>query len=81
MSEPSDHALRSEQKQFRRVPVKPEEREEIERRIAEINEQLRISSPQEISGSTKVPEIEANEIEELYEERDHLLKKLDLDAD
>ena len=81
MSEPSDHELRSEQKQFRRVPVKPEEREEIERRIAEINEQLRISSPQEISGSTKVPEIEADEIEELYEERDQLLKKLDLDAD
>jgi hypothetical protein len=61
--------------------VKPEEREEIERRIVEINQQLRISSPQEISGSTKVPEIEANEIEELYEERDQLLKKLDLDAD
>jgi hypothetical protein len=61
--------------------MKPEERQEIERRIAEINEQLRITSPQEISGGAKVPEIEANEIEEMYEERDQLVKKLDLDAD
>jgi hypothetical protein len=47
----------------------PEERQEIERRVGEINEPLRITSPQEISHGAKVPEIEADEIEELHEER------------
>jgi hypothetical protein len=61
--------------------MQSEERQEIERRIAEINEQLRITSAQGISGGAKVPDIEADEMEELYEERDQLMKRLDLDAD
>jgi len=57
------------------------EREQIERRIEEINEQLRITSPQDVSGGSKPSEIEAEEMEELYEERDQLLSLMKMPTD
>ncbi len=58
----------------------PEEREATERRLIEINRRLGfISSPE--TRDEVVPELDAEEMDALYEERDLLLKELDEDAD
>jgi hypothetical protein len=53
----------------------------MEKRIAEINQQLRIASEENLPGASVPYELSKDEIDLLYEERDQLLKKLDLDAD
>lgn len=58
-----------------------QEREQMEKRIAEINQQLRIASEESLPGASVPYELSKDEIDLLYEERDQLLKKLDLDAD
>jgi hypothetical protein len=64
----------------------PEEREAKERRLIEINRCLGILAlqdilaPQEMSGGMS-PELDAEEMDALYEERDQLLKELDEDVD
>ena len=57
------------------------EREQIEGRIEEINEQLGITSPQDVSGGSKPSEIEAEEMEELCEERDQLNSLMKMPTD
>ena len=57
------------------------ERAQIERRIERIQAQLKITAPQEVSAANKPLEVEADKLEELYQERDQLLKRLDEDAD
>ena len=58
-----------------------QEREQMEKRIAEINQQLRIASEENLPEASVPYELSKDEIDLLYEERDQLLKKLDLDAD
>jgi hypothetical protein len=58
-----------------------QEREPMEKRIAEINQQLRIASEENLPEASVPYELSKDEIDLLYEERDQLLKKLDLDAD
>jgi hypothetical protein len=58
-----------------------EERKQIEQRILEISEQLRISSEENLPGGNVPYELSKDEIDALYEERDRLLKRLDEDAD
>jgi hypothetical protein len=59
----------------------PDERQQMERRIAEINQQLRIASEENLPGASVPYELSKDEIDLLYEERDQLIKKLDEDAD
>jgi hypothetical protein len=59
----------------------PDERQQMERRIAEINQQLRIASEENLPGPSVPYELSKDEIDLLYEERDQLIKKLDEDAD
>ena len=40
-----------------------------------------ILAPQEMSGGTMPPELDAEELDALYEERDQLVKELDEDVD
>ena len=59
----------------------PEEREATERRLIEINRRLGfMSSPQEVSDEPP-PELDAEEMDALYEEREMLMKELDEDVD
>jgi hypothetical protein len=64
-----------------------EEREAKERRLIEINRCLGILAPQDIlapqemSGGIMPPELDAEEMDALYEERDQLLKELDEDVE
>lgn len=58
----------------------PEEREATERRLIEINRRLGILSPHEVTDEPP-PELDAEEMDALYEERDMLLKELDEDVD
>jgi len=60
--------------------IAPQEREQMERRIAEINQQLRIVSEENLPGASVPYELSKDEIDLLYEERDQLIKKLDEDA-
>ena len=63
-----------------RLLMTPEEREGTERRLIEINRRLGfISSPE--TRDEVVPELDVEEINVLFEERDQLLKELDEDAD
>jgi hypothetical protein len=61
--------------------IQPQEREQMERRIAEINQQLRIGSEENLPGASVPYELSKAEIDLLYDERDQLLKKLGEDAD
>jgi hypothetical protein len=61
--------------------IQPQEREQMERRIAEINQQLRIASEENLPGASVPYELSKAEIDLLYDERDQLLKKLAKDAD
>ena len=58
-----------------------EERKQIEQRILEISQQLRIDSEENLPGGNVPYELSKNEIDALYEERDRLLKRLDEDVD
>ena len=59
----------------------PEEREATERRLIEINRRLGfMSSPHEVSDEPP-PELDAEEMDALYEEREMLMKELDEDVD
>jgi hypothetical protein len=58
-----------------------EERKQIEQRILEISEQLRISAEENLPGGNVRYELSKDEIDALYEERDRLLKRLDEDVD
>ena len=58
----------------------PEEREVMELRVIEINRRLSILAPLEINDEMP-PELDAEEMDALYEERDLLLKELDEDVD
>lgn len=58
----------------------PEEREVTERRLIEINRRLGFMSSPETRDEV-VPELDAEEMDALYEERDLLLKELDEDVD
>ena len=58
----------------------PEEREATERRLIEINRRLGILSPHEESDEPP-PELDAEEMNALCEERDMLMKELDEDVD
>jgi hypothetical protein len=60
--------------------IAPQEREQMERRIAEINQQLRIASEENLPAAGVPYELSKDEINLLYEERDQLIKKLDEDA-
>ena len=60
--------------------MRPEEREAMERRLIEINRRLDILAPLEISNESP-PELDAEEMDALYEERDLLMKELDEDVD
>jgi hypothetical protein len=60
--------------------IASQEREQMERRIAEINQQLRIASEENLPGANVPYELSKDEIDFLYEERDQLIKKLDEDA-
>jgi hypothetical protein len=59
----------------------PQEREQMEKRIAEINQQLRISSEEYLPQGSIPYELSKAEMDTLYEERDQLLKRLDEDTD
>ena len=61
--------------------IAPDERQQPEHRIAEINQQLRISSDDNLLGGSVPYELSKDEIDALFEERDQLLKKLAEDAD
>ena len=61
--------------------IRPHEREQTEKRIAEINQQPRICSEENLPGATVPYELSKAEIDLLYDERDQLLKKLAADAD
>jgi hypothetical protein len=56
--------------------IQPQEREQMERRIAEINQQLRIGSEENLPGAGVPYELSKAEIDLLYDERDQLFKKL-----
>lgn len=58
----------------------PEEREAAEHRLIEINRRLTIMSSPETRDEV-VPELDSEELDALYEERDQLLKELDEDVD
>lgn len=58
----------------------PEEIEATQHRLKEVNRRLGILSPHEISNEMP-PGLDAEELDELYEERDLLMKKLDEEAD
>jgi hypothetical protein len=58
-----------------------QERKQIEQRILEISQQLRISSEENLPGVSIPYELSKDEIDALYEERDRLLKKLEEDTD
>jgi hypothetical protein len=60
--------------------VTPEEREATERRLIEINRRLGFMSSPEARDEV-VPELDAEELDALYEKRDQLLKELDQDVD
>jgi len=60
--------------------ITPQEREQMERRIAEINQQLRIASDENLPGASVPYELSKDEIDLLYDERDQLVQKLDEDA-
>jgi hypothetical protein len=60
--------------------ITPLEREQMERRIGEINQQLRIGSEENLPEASILYELSKDEIDLLYEERDQLIKKLDEDA-
>jgi hypothetical protein len=64
----------------RTARIAPQERKQMERRIAEINQQLRISSEENLPARVIPYELSKDEIDLLYEERDQLVKKLDEDA-
>jgi len=55
----------------------PQEREQYERRISEINRQLRTNSEDNLPGPGVPYELSKDEIDFLYEERDRLIKILD----
>lgn len=57
------------------------ERQLLEHRIAEINQQLRISSEDNLPGGSVPYELSKDEINTLFEQRDQLVKKLEEDAD
>ena len=61
--------------------IRAHEREQMEKRIAEINQQLRICSEENLPGPSVPYELSKAEIDLLYDERDRLLKKLAEDAD
>jgi len=58
-----------------------EERKQIEQRILEISQQLRIDSEKNLHGGNVPYELSKDEIDALYEERGRLLKRLDEDVD
>ncbi len=58
----------------------PEEREVTERRLLEINRRLGFMTSPETRDEV-VPELDAEEMDALYAERDLLLKELDEDVD
>jgi hypothetical protein len=58
----------------------PDEREQMEKRIAEINQQLRITSGENLPDASVPYELSKDEIDLLYDERDRLIKKLHEDA-
>lgn len=58
----------------------PEERNAMERPLVEINRRLGVLAPVEITDEAP-PELAAEELHALYEERDQLLKELDEDVD
>ena len=58
----------------------PQEREATERRLIEINRRLGFMSSPETRYEV-VPELDAEEMDALYAERDLLLKELDEDVD
>ena len=58
----------------------PEEREAMERRLIQINRRLGVLAPLKISDESP-PELDAEEMDALYEERDQLMKELDEDVD
>ncbi len=59
----------------------PHERQHLEKRIAEINQQLRIGSDENLPEGSIPYELSKDEIDALFEERDQLLKELEEDAD
>lgn len=56
------------------------EREQMQRRIAEINQQLRVARDENLPRATVPYELSKDEIDLLYEEREQLIRKLDEDA-
>lgn len=58
----------------------PEERDVMERRLIEINRRLGVLAPLEVSDGSP-PELDTEELDALYEERDQLMKELDEDLD
>jgi hypothetical protein len=58
----------------------PEEREATERRLIEINRRLGFLAFPEVSEEAP-PELDSEELNELCEERDMLMKELDEDVD
>lgn len=60
------------------MPLTPEEREAMERRLIEINRRLGLS-PHEVSDEPP-PELDAAEMDTLYEERGMLTRELDEDV-
>jgi len=75
-TKPADSAPHPEKKAM----MTPEEREQHEKRIAEISQQLRTSSEGNLPGPGVPYELSKDEIDLLYEERDRLTKMLDEDA-
>ncbi|PYV81865.1 MAG: hypothetical protein DMG93_13900 [Acidobacteria bacterium] len=57
------------------------ERAQMQKRIAEINQQLRIVSEENLPEPGVPYELSKDEIDLLYEERDQLIEKLGEDAD
>jgi len=60
--------------------IAPQERAQMQKRIAEINQQLRIDSEEHLPGPGVPYELSKDEIDLLYDERDQLVQKLDEDA-
>jgi len=58
----------------------PEEREAMEHRLIEVNRRLGFLTSPEMSEETP-PELDSEELDELYEERDQLMKELEEDVD
>ena len=61
--------------------IAPQERAQMQKRIAEINQQLRIVSEENLPEPGVPYELSKDEIDLLYEERDQLIEKLGEDAD